>query len=86
MDSNSDRKSYPRKTRKANFMIVTMTLWIIIVTLSVLLVGLQMLTGIHIPQLMDSIRPLAFWTLLAQSVLIGIAFIAHQWRIRDHAD
>lgn len=66
-------------------MIITMTLWIIVVTLSVLLVGLQMLTGIQVPQIMDMIYPIASGTLLVQSVLFGLAYFFHQRRLNDRA-
>ncbi len=64
-------------------MIITMTLWIIVVTLSCLLVGLQMLTGIQVPQIMDMVFPIASGTLLAQSALFGLAYFFHQRRLND---
>ena len=65
-------------------MIVTMTLWIIVVTLSCLLVGMQIFTGIQVPQIMDIIYPVASGTLLAQSALFGLAYFFHQRRLSDY--
>ncbi len=64
-------------------MIITMTLWIIVVTLSCLLVGLQILTGIQVPQIIDMIYPIAGGTLLVQSALFGLAYFFHQRRLND---
>ena len=64
-------------------MIITMTLWIIVVTLSVLLVGLQMLTGIQVPQIMDKIYPVVSGTLFMQSAIFGLAYFFHQRRLND---